>query len=383
MLSYKRDVWDMYFAESGAEALKMMRSLEFSLIVSDMRMPEINGAELLSIVREKYPQTIRIILSGFPDNEAVLRTVGVSHQYLAKPCEPALLEATISKILKISSMLDCEGIRNLISGLGSLPIPSTLFTTLMMELKSPKASAKSVSNIIKSDISLSSQILKLCNNAYFALPMRISNIEHAVQFLGFDTIQSLALTTNFFQTYTDANINQVRLETLNERSFFIGALSRQLCYAQNCTEEEASTAFCIGLLSHIGTLFLMINFPKKFDATMACVDENQCDLLVAEKRTFGSSHADVGAYILGIWGLPDPVIEGVRDHHDSRVMEINKFSINQAVYIAQAFGRYSRTGVLEGNALVPFHWNRSITHNAKYLSQFKNWRYMFEEAQND
>jgi len=379
MLRDQRNEWDMHFVGSGAEALELMRSHDFSVIVSDMWMPEMDGAELLSIVQKEYPQTIRIILSGYADNEAVLRTVGLSHQYLAKPCDPAQLKEIISNTLRARPLLHQQGLRELVASLKTIPVPSSTYLKLMVELKSQVASVNSVAKVLESDIALSSQILKLTNSAYFALPVIIHSMEQAVRLLGLDTIKSLATIANFFHSYDGDKKSQAVLETLNERSISIGVLARQLCRSQGCEEQDAETAFCIGLLSHIGTLVLVTNLPEKFSAAITYVEESQWDIMAAEKHVFGATHADLGAYLLGLWGFPDTTIETVRLHHDDRVMESEKFTPSQAVYIAQAFGRYSKTGFEGKGALVPSRYNSSIAHNAKFLSQFENWRCLFEE----
>ena len=94
MLHSMRKDWEMQFAGGAEEALAFLAANPFDVIVSDMRMPKMNGAELLNEVKKRYPKTIRIIFSGFADQELVMRCVGGTHQYITKPCEANTLIAS-------------------------------------------------------------------------------------------------------------------------------------------------------------------------------------------------------------------------------------------------------------------------------------------------
>src|SRR5438093_827737 len=96
MLRSMRNDWEMEFVESGAKALERIAQVGFDVVVSDMRMPGMNGAELLAEVMKRNPKTVRLILSGHADKELILKCVGSTHQYLAKPCDPEALKATIT-----------------------------------------------------------------------------------------------------------------------------------------------------------------------------------------------------------------------------------------------------------------------------------------------
>jgi YesN/AraC family two-component response regulator len=94
LLRKQRSRWDMCFALGGAAALELFAAAPFDVIVSDMRMPGMDGAELLAHVRERYPAARRIVLSGYAEPAAVQRALEVAHQFLSKPCRaPDLIDA--------------------------------------------------------------------------------------------------------------------------------------------------------------------------------------------------------------------------------------------------------------------------------------------------
>src|ERR1017187_6368046 len=90
-----RNEWNMNFKEGGAKALDFMASAPVDVIVTDMMMPGMDGAQLLTEVMKRHPDTIRIVLSGHADREAILRLVGPAHQYLSKPCDAEELRNAI------------------------------------------------------------------------------------------------------------------------------------------------------------------------------------------------------------------------------------------------------------------------------------------------
>ena len=121
MLRPLRNTMDIMFAESGQEALACLREHHIDVMVSDMRMPGMDGAELLTRVQRHYPHTIRIMLSGQADEESTLRTVGVVHQFIAKPSDPETLKGVLGKACALQDLMQNEQLQALVAGLGSLP----------------------------------------------------------------------------------------------------------------------------------------------------------------------------------------------------------------------------------------------------------------------
>src|ERR1700733_7175339 len=125
LLRSMREEWDMEFVDSGEKALARMNGAAFDVIVSDMRMPGMNGAELLNEVMKHHPKTVRLILSGYADRDLILKCVGSTHQYLAKPCEAESLKAAVSRASNLEGSLQSERLKSLVGQMSRLPsIPS-------------------------------------------------------------------------------------------------------------------------------------------------------------------------------------------------------------------------------------------------------------------
>lgn len=335
MLRSFADGWTMRFAASGEDALVMLEEEPADVIVTDMRMPGMDGAELLTKVRSRFPGSVRIILSGYADEEAILRTVGPAHQYLAKPCDSKTLTATIERALNLRKYLASKEMQLLVTGVEHLPTLPTTYVELIEHLKSPRASSASVARIIEKDVAMLVQTLKLTNSAYFGLPTKVDSPLQAVRLLGFETIKSLVLMIGLFEQFKgDAKVERL-VERLSHRSNSIGALAKAICNYEKSSSLLTDHAFTAGLLSHVGTLIMMSQAPDKFAEAFKIVDSEGVGIAEAERGVFGMSHAGIGAYLLGLWGFNDSVVEAVAFHHEPRNASRPEFSALSAVHAAQ------------------------------------------------
>jgi HD-like signal output (HDOD) protein len=310
MMRSQRDEWEMAFCSSGEEALTLLEQSPFDVVVSDMRMPGMDGAQLLDIVRKKYPQTIRVILSGYADQEAVLRTVGPAHVYLAKPCDQRVLQDAIIHPLALRKRLNSTEMQALLAGLSSLPSLPDIFLRLNEELRSPKASAASVSGIIAKDIAMTAEILRLTNSAYFSTPMKVTTPLHAVRTLGMEVIQALVLRIGIFRQFAGSASVIPIIRQVNDYSLAISNLAQEIAKTEGMEPFVVTSSQCAGMLSAIGILVLL---DAKGDAYREVIANTGpgCCLFQAEDKCFGVNHHLVGAYLLSLWGFNDSIIEAV------------------------------------------------------------------------
>ncbi len=102
----KRGEWDMAFVESGPAALEHLAATPADAVVSDMRMPGMDGAQLLALVAQRHPRTVRLVLSGHADPDRVQVARASAHRYLLKPCPPEVLQAEVGRALAVRERLD-------------------------------------------------------------------------------------------------------------------------------------------------------------------------------------------------------------------------------------------------------------------------------------
>ncbi len=361
MLHKMRHEWDMRFASGGAEALRMMAESPAEVVVSDMRMPEINGAQLLNEIMRLYPKTVRLILSGFADMEMIMQCVSGTHQFLAKPCGSEILTDVISRALELDVWLNNAELKTLVSRLGTLPSVPALYFKILNDLRSHDSSLDQVGATIAQDPGMTAKMLQMVNSAFFGLRHRLTDPTEAVLQLGLEAIKSLVLGIHVFSqletthnpeftseklwqhslaTATTARrlaqLHRLKLRPANQGP--IGSVASQPAPLPECggkgTVEESFTA---GLLHDIGRLVLVANLPEQYQQACERAQAEKIGLVEAERAVFGASHAEVGGYLLGLWGLPISLVEAAVFHHCPGKCKVKAFTPLAAAHVANVF----------------------------------------------
>ncbi|OQX19779.1 MAG: hypothetical protein BWK76_03475 [Desulfobulbaceae bacterium A2] len=333
MLRGLRNDFTFHFAANGREALELMQQVEIDVIVSDMRMPGMDGATLLEEVRRRQPHAIRIILSGHADEKAILRTVGVVHRYLSKPSGPEQLKAVLENAAAIHTMLSDGSLKNLVSEIGALPCLPSVFARLQQLLANEKTSVDEVGALIGQDIALSAKVLQLVNSAFFGLYQQVESPSRAVALLGLDTIRALALGVGIFADLPPSP--GISVEYLWDHSLRTSELARRIAQHEDAGNKPlAGHAFIAGLLHDLGKLILATRLPTKYQEAAQLAATENIPLHEAEQRVFGVGHCPVGAYLLGLWGLPGCEVEAVAFHH--HLASYPELGVNLARIIAAA-----------------------------------------------
>jgi HD-like signal output (HDOD) protein len=334
MLRDMRNEWEMEFVDSGSKALERMAQAGFDVVISDMRMPGMNGAQLLNEVMLRYPSTVRLILSGHADQDLIMKCVGSTHQFLSKPCEPDALKATISRASALDAALQNETLKKLASQMDRLPSLPSLYIEVVEKLQTPEVTLGEVAVIIAKDIGMTAKILKLVNSAFFGLRRQIGTPEEAVAYLGLDTIKALVLSINAFSQFEQVRIGGFSLESLWDHSLNTAAAAKVIALAENAERKIADESFIAGMLHDTGKLVLASNFAEQYNEVVRRARETKQEVLIVELEVFGATHADVGGYLLGLWGLPVPVVEAIALHHNPGRTTHKTFSPLTAVHAA-------------------------------------------------
>jgi HD-like signal output (HDOD) protein len=336
MLRAFRQEWDMHFALSGPEALAVMAAKPIDIIVADMRMPGMNGAQLLSEIMERHPGTIRIVLSGHADPDLIMRSVSVTHQYLSKPCEPATLRSIVVRAIELRQLLEDVNLKNLASQMGALPSLPSLYFELARMLQSDEASIQKIGQVISRDPGMTAKILQLANSSFFGRRRQISNPVEAISYLGLERLQHLFLTVHAFSQFTAGESQFFSIEGLWEHSTATAVLAKRIAEAQAADKRVIEQAYTAGCLHDIGELMLASRLPQRHAEAAFLARGKGVPLWVAERETLGASHAEIGAYLLGLWGIPDPIVEAIAYHHRPRALPSKSFCPLVALHAADA-----------------------------------------------
>jgi HD-like signal output (HDOD) protein len=336
MLRPMRAEWDMVFVDNGPKALELMAEGPFDVIISDMRMPGMNGAELLAEVLKRFPKTVRLVLSGHADRDLVLKCVGSTHQYLSKPCRPEELKAAVTRAGDLEHSLRDQSLRQLVSRLDRLPSIPALYVQIVEKLQDPETDVAEIGDIVAKDMAMTAKILKLVNSAFFGLGRQISSPGEAVSYLGIETIKSLVLSIHAFSQFSSVRLGEFSIDSLWLHSQQTAGLAKEIARIEEAEHKVLDDSFVAGLLHDTGKLVLASNFAAEYNQVLKAAKDERVALLTAEEKAFGANHAEVGGYLLGLWGLPVPVVEAIALHHQPSRCPLSGFSALTAVHAADA-----------------------------------------------
>jgi len=317
LLRNMRAEWDMVFVTSGAEGLEELARSPFDVVVADMRMPGMNGAEFLNRVMRLHPGTIRLVLSGQADSDLILQVEGAAHQFISKPCDPGILRTVIQAASEIGGRLRSEEIRRVLGGISHLPVLPAAYQEILALLAIEATTVEDLGKVVQKDPGMTGNILKLVNSAYFGLRQRVSDPAEAVAFLGVDTLKALALVHGIF-TQVRALPQGFNGAHLWQHSLRLAAASREIAKLEGLGRELEADCFTGGLLHDIGLLLLASGFPSEYRRIAELLASSSMEILDAEMEVLGVHHGEVGAHLLGLWGLPGAVVEAVAHHHCPR-----------------------------------------------------------------
>ncbi len=329
--------WDMHFVENGEDALALIQRQPVDAVISDMRMPGMNGVQLLNHVLRLHPQAIRFILSGYSDFQDIISCAGVSHQFLHKPCNLMNLRDSLKRATQLKRQLHHGKLCTLAARLVNLPSMPDLYVEIMDALLSPTSTIQRIADISAKDPALTAKLLQLSNSAFFGINRTVNSASEAVQFLGVGVIQSLALAIPLFNAFDRRKCPAFPLDQIWNHSVQTGVIARRLAREPSESMPPPEQAFTAGLLHDIGKLILADSLPQEYGAILAEARERSEPLMLAEKRCFKATHAEVGGYLLALWGLPFPMVDAVAHHHEPGRAQGTGFDLTGLIHVASAF----------------------------------------------
>jgi HD-like signal output (HDOD) protein len=331
MLHADRKRWGIEFAVGGEAALRACEAADFDVVVSDMRMPGMDGATLLTQVRDRFPSCARIILSGYSEITLATRAVPVAHRYLSKPCDAIQLQSTIERMCALQDAVHTPEIQQIVGSIGELPSLSSSYTALAKAVQDPDASIENVANVIEQDVAMSAKVLQLVNSAFFGLARAVTNVQSAVGYLGMDTVKNLALVSEAFRVFIpDPRIPKDFCESMQLHAQRVAAIAAVL----PVDKKERDVTVVAAFLHDVGRLVLASKMPDKFCSALSLARERKCEAFEAEEQLLGTSHAEIGAYLLGLWNIPHLAVEAIAHHHRPTRIPHSGFDTSIAVYVA-------------------------------------------------
>lgn len=331
-----RAEWDMVFVSNGAAALEALDRESFDAIVSDMRMPSMDGVQLLERVKERHSQVMRVVLSGQSSKDAVLRAVAPAHQFLSKPCDLQELKDRLNQAFDSRDLLRNQPLASIVSRMRSIPSLPAIYHELTAALQSENTSLGQIEQIISKDVGMAAKILQLGNSAFIAAHGRVSSLHDALAHIGTEAVRSLTLSIHVFSQFDRNPTTATHFPPLWDHSVSVASLAHRIAMSETGSKAVAEESFTTGLIHDVGKIVLLAELPDDYQRVIQGLDGSSKTFHDMEMDFIGCSHEQVGAYLMSVWGLPASIVQAVEFHHLPSAVGQTKFSPLTAVHAADA-----------------------------------------------
>ncbi len=300
-----RHEWEIETALGGRAALEALSSeRSFAAVVSDARMPDVDGEAVLRAAQERQPLAVRIILSGQVDARVGHRLAAASHQFLTKPSSGAAIMAAVEECCRLTQSLKSEAARTLVASLGQLPVAPHVYHRVTALIAQPSSTSDEIARLISDDLVLTSSVLRFVNSAFFGLPRSVDDVREAIVLLGLERLRELVLLVELFPEADDLGL----LDGVRRRGLFRSQLARLITQGSAVYHLASEAA----LLTEVGVYALAWKRPALYRDVWRRAQGPAADLEALEREAFGATNAEVASALLGLWRIPNTVVNAVR-----------------------------------------------------------------------
>lgn len=304
--------WTLQFCSDATAALSYAQSNQVDVVLSELRPIGMEGSALLDRVRAHHPEAARILLLDESEEAQAMKALSSAHRLLNKPLRAEELLEAVESIDELREILTSPELQKSVGRIDKLPPPPKLYIALTRALDDADVSPASLANLIQQDPAMAAKVLRLCNSAYFSGGRTISDIRTSVIRLGQQILRRMVLATEVFGEAINPAVDR---DVMRHRALLSSQLAAKLLAGSSA--ELASTA---ALLAEVGMLLPGVQYLNKD----------------GELEGEGPHYAEAGAYLLGMWGLPMPIVEAVASHHQPARSKARGFWVGGAVHVARA-----------------------------------------------
>lgn len=318
----------------GTEALKFLQDRSVDIVFSDLDMPEMHGSDFLTTVERLYPETIRVVISGRADQLAVARCLMYGHRYFQKPLKTKQLVSLVSRITRLRTIIRSEKVKGIVGRSTLIPSPPETYLRLTELLQNTQVPIEDIAQVVRSDPGLTAKLLQVVNSASFGYG-HLATVEDALQMAGVEIVRALMLGLQA-RSFAQKHLKSRQLfSDLWAHSIDTATRCREVARIEGLDSAAQATCFTVGLLHDIGKLILAAHNEKEYSALVASALREKVPIYKKELEVYQATHADIGAYLLGVWGLPDEIIHAVERHHNATREIETKFTPLLCVHVVQ------------------------------------------------
>ena len=324
----------IYTVNSGEAALELLSRSAIDMVVTDIRMPGMDGVELLKRIKLMYPDTIRLILSGYTDENEIISILqnNLAKTYLFKPWDNDELIRVINQNIEPYKQLPHEVI-TYINNLDKLPTINSSYRKIINTIDEGKNAANIAAEIEK-DHTVSAKVLQIVNSAYYGI--KTGSVQKALTFIGINVLKSLVSSLEIMEYLSGTGKNCYISEEIWKHVYNTNKILNfmQENYGSRASLREAGTA---GLLHKVGIVFMLKYDPQCYKELYEYSCSKKIYLKQLEINRYGYSHTDISAYLLKWWNAPDTIIKAAEYYDNPLAEEAVYKELLCSVHIAQHY----------------------------------------------
>jgi HD-like signal output (HDOD) protein len=323
---FHKPEWEAYIVSSPEIAVGRLKEMDWDAVAAALDSP--SGRFILTRAREAFPEIVRI--GVVPPSQLKMAQLSFVHQTVSDLLDLEELELALERSCRLQDLLRGERLCRTLGELGELPAAPTVYLQLVAKLNQPGTSVGEVAAIIEGDPAISAKLLQVVNSIVFRTTREIATVKMAASFLGLDVLKNLVLSTEAFRAFEKISIPGFSLDELQAHSRLTAAIAGQM----DVPDDLRDAAIVAGLLHDIGKLVIAYKMPERFERLWERARVQNKPLFQIEEELWGITHAEVGAYLLGLWGLPTIVTETIAYHHAPAAVPHRRFDALAAVHVA-------------------------------------------------
>lgn len=307
--------WAPIYQTDPLKAMDILIFGDIDIIVTDIHMPEINGVTLLDFVKKEHPDIIRIAISGESDTPEMLAKAKNAHRYIQKPVDLNSLRSVIERVSSLETLIANKDTRKIVASLDVIPTTPKVYRELLSELNRDDGSLKRISELVAEDPGLTAGLLKVVNSAFFNLPNEITSAQQAVTLLGLEIVKGILFSVEMVRTFSIDEEKTFSINDIVEHSLLVANFTKTILEKEHVNRVVIEKTFVTAILHDIGELIFAYAFPERYRTIIEVSKSFEQTLARLEMQVLGSTHAEAGAYLLGLWGLPDDIVSAIANHH--------------------------------------------------------------------
>jgi HD-like signal output (HDOD) protein/ActR/RegA family two-component response regulator len=364
--------WTVQHVRTEEEALALCQQQTIAAVVADVNLNGKSGNDLLDAFMRRQPKALRIVISDMTDVASTIKCIGHAHHHVLKPCSAQTLLHVLDEAFAQEAWLPSEHLQGFIAQMRQVPSPIKAYQQIVQEMKSPSCSLEKIGNLVAQDPAVAAKVLQLANSTVFGRELNVVNPTEAIGYIGLETTKAVVLLAHTFSSFDNLKLARFSIEDLWRHSVDVGRLARRVVVLEKTGEDVAEQAFAAGLLHDIGKLLFAANHPGLFGKVLRLAREQQCNLWEAESQVLpGVGHAELGATVLGIWGLPKSITEAVALHHCPWRQRHHTFSPVTAVHVANILDHENHP---DSTVIMPSQINTSYLKDMGLAGRVEDWR---------